>query len=143
MPPGDGDDTAVEVVEVVDPAEVFDITLPESWLNPSTGISTNHEENNIPLRMSVEQLEIILEGMSHYPADPNNTLVPLMAFRAGFLPPSLFNFVYRLCRQRKSDTLQSACKRVMYIINMAYGNVSFMERNGFDWRKSDGTKGKK
>ena len=131
------------MLEVLDAPEVFDITLPDSWLNPSTPILTNHEENNIPLRFSVEQLTIILEGMSRYPPDPTNTLVPLMAFRAGFLPPSLFNFVYRLCRHRKSDTLQSACKRVMYIINMAYGNVSFMERNGFDWRKSDGSKGKK
>ena len=82
---------------MVDPPEAFDVTLPESWLNPSTPVALNHEERNIPLRMNVEQLTIILDGMRELPHDLDNTLLPLLAFRNELLPPSLFNFVLRLC----------------------------------------------
>ena len=119
---------------VVDPPEEFDVELPDSWLNPSANVRVNHDEANIPQRLSVEHLTLILEGMRNYPYDPRNTLLPLFAFKAGILPPSLFNFVYRLCRKRKSEANHAAVKRVMYLINMAYESVSYMESNGHDWR---------
>ena len=119
----------------VDPPEAFATELPESFLKPSTPVGLNYEERGIALRMSPQQLALIFDGMRSYTLDTNNTLFPLLAFRNGDLPASLFNYVWNQCTPRKGEKGPlKPCKRVMAIINMAYVRVHFMEISGMPWR---------
>ena len=119
----------IEVIDLTD-EEPFDVKLPDGWLHPFTQPALNQTEQMISLDFAPEMLQTISNGMSNYPYDPMNTLQPLFAFRSGYLPSSLFNWVYYRCTRRSGESISAECKRVMYIINLMWAHThSKMERN--------------
>ena len=122
-----------------DDEERFDINLPDGWLHAFTPAGINRHESQIINNLSQEMIRQIRSGMSHYPYDHNNTLLPLFAFRAGFLPVSLFNYIYRKCTYRTGESDQAACKRVMYILNTIWARIVFYD----DSKLKDGIKEEK
>ena len=120
----------IEVIDLTDDEEPFDVEIPDGWLHPFTEPALNLTEQSISLDFTPEMLQTITNGMSKYPYEPLNTLQPYLAFVSGYLPSSLFNWVYCRCTRRSGESISDACKRVMYIINSRWAHIhSKMERN--------------